>query len=105
MTRRIRRPGGQGSLFKRAEGGPWRAAYRDHEGRRRETSTRTTDRAAAERILAKMVAGAALRREGVIDPRADALADHGRKPLSQHLDDYASVMRSRGGSERHIAST
>ena len=66
MAKRTRSKG-TGSLFKRNGRGSWIATWYDHEGRRREHSTRTTDKAAAERILSKHVTDAALRREGVID--------------------------------------
>ena len=59
---RKRRGNGSGSLFKRNASGAWIGAWYTHDGRRREKSTGTTDRAAAQRILSKWVADAALRR-------------------------------------------
>jgi len=47
--------------------GPWYATWVDHAGKRHVKSTKTTDKATANRILAKYKADAALRREGVID--------------------------------------
>jgi site-specific recombinase XerC len=47
--------------------------------------TRTTDKAAARRILAKLVADAALRREGVIDPTQDAYAQAAARDITQFV--------------------
>ena len=93
---RKRRSNGQGTLFKRTEGGPWLASWYDYTGKRRERSTRTTDRKAAERILAKHVADTALRRDGVIDARKDRFGDENRKPLSAHVEDYLGHCRHAG---------
>ena len=59
---RKRRGNRQGSLFKRTSGGHWIASWHDHKGKRRERSTRTTEKAAADRILRKYVEDAALKR-------------------------------------------
>ena len=97
-----RRSNGQGTLFKKTEGGPWIASWYDHTGRRRERSTRTTDRRAAERILAKNVADTALRRDGVIDPNKDRFAVENRKPLAEHIEDYLDHCLHAGHAEKHI---
>ena len=88
MARKRKRGNGSGTLFKRKGRGPWIAAWYDHTGRRCERSTRTTDRAAAERILAKRVTDVALRRDGVVDARSDQLADAERRPMSDHVAQY-----------------
>ena len=88
------RPKGAGTLYRREPKGPWIARWYDHNGRRRETSTRTTDKAAAERILAKRVADAAMRRDGVIDAAQDRYIEESRKTLAEHFaehDDYLRV--------------
>ncbi len=79
---------GTGSLTRRTAGGPWIARYWDNSGRRREHSTRTTDKQAAERIMRKLMADDALRREGVIDPRDERYAVEGRRPLTEHVAAY-----------------
>jgi integrase len=93
---------GSGSLFKKGGAGPWIASYFDHAGKRRERSTRTTDRRAAERILAKIVADVALRREGVIDPRDDRFATEARRPLTEHIAAYIANCRGAGHNERFV---
>ncbi len=98
-----RRPSGQGTLFKRTKNGSWIVSWYDHAGKRRERSTRTTDRRAAERILAKYVADAALRREGVIDPRKDRFAIENRRPLVEHVSDYITHCQNAGHAARQIS--
>ncbi len=102
MAKLRKRGHGTGSLFKRNEKGCWFASWYDHEGKRVERSTRTTDKAAAERILHKHVADAALRREGVIDARKDRQADHGRRPLAEHIEAYITHCRHAGQSAKGI---
>ncbi len=79
---------GTGSLFRRTDGGCWIASWYDHAGKRREKSTRTTDRVAAARILAKHVEHAALRIAGVVDARTDAYTAAARRPLAEHVEDW-----------------
>jgi len=100
---RKRRSNGQGTIFQRVDGGPWMAAWYDYSGKRRERSTRTTDRRAAERILAKHVADAALRLDGVIDARQDRFSDENRKPLAEHVADYLAHCRRAEQADKHVA--
>ena len=102
MARKRQRSRGQGTLFKRDGRGPWIASWYDHTGRRRERSTRTTDKAAAERILAKHVAGVALRRDGVVDPRLDAMSDHAKRPIESHISDYETKLRTGNRTPQYI---
>jgi len=97
-----RRGNGQGTLFKRCQGGAWIASWYDHTGRRRTQSTRTTDRRAAERILAKHVSEAALRHEGVVDALQDRFASEDRKPLAEHVADYLGHCEHVGQAAKHI---
>ena len=103
MAKKKRRSNGTGTLFQRVEGGPWIIAWFDHNGKRREGSTRTTDRKAAERILGKRVADAALRREGVVDARADRYATAGRRQLSAHIGDWKTALAAKGVTSKHKA--
>jgi len=94
---------GSGTLFKRGGRGPWIACWYDHDGARKERSTRTTDRAAAERILGKHVADAALRRDGVIDANDDRFAREGRRPIAEHIREYLASCERVGQAEKNIA--
>ena len=88
---RKRRSNGQGTLFKRKDGGPWIASWYDHTGKRKERSARTTDRRAAEQIPAKYVADSALRRHRVVDPKHDRYQEAEARPLEEHIDDFAAI--------------
>ena len=100
---RKHRSKGTGSLFRKTPTGPWIALWYDHSGKRKEHSTRTTDKAAAARILAKLVADTALRRDLVIDPRDDRFAIEGRKPLTEHAAAYIGHCRHAGHDPHHVA--
>jgi len=93
---------GQGSLYKRNSNGCWIASWYDHDGKRRTQTTRTTDKAAADRILNKRVSDASLRREGVIDARKDRFAIEGRKPLADHAEQYIEHCRRIGQDTRNV---
>jgi hypothetical protein len=88
-----KRGNSMGSLFQRGRRGAWLAAWFDHTGRRCVRSTRTTDRAAAERILSKFVADVALRREGVVDVEQDELTKAARLCVTWTLN-FASERNS-----------
>ena len=100
---RNQRSKGTGSLFRKTPRGAWIASHWDHAGKRREHSTRTTDRQAAERILTKLVADTALRRDLVIDPRDDRFATEGRRPLAEHVGAYIAHCRHAGQAPHHVA--
>ena len=90
------------SIYKKDGKGPYIIAYFDHTGHRREKSSRTTDHATAERIANKLEAGVALRREGVIDARADRIAREGRGPIRAHLDDFITCLSAKGVTAKQI---
>ena len=90
------------SLFKKHEGGDWQIDYFDHTGRRRRKSSKTTDKRAAERIAARLGAGEALRREGVIDPTLDRFIEQDKIPLQDHVAEYVRHMELRNRSAKHV---
>ncbi len=96
MATKRRRPQGSGSLHKLNGSGNWIARWHDQNNKRQERSTRTSDKATAERILAKHVSDALLRKEGIIDARTDQYADAEQRPLSGHLDDWRASLLDRG---------
>ena len=100
MTRK--RGNGQGTLFRRNDG-PWISRWYDHDGKRQERSTRTTDKTAAERILSKRVTDAALRRDGVIDFRAEAVTRQARRPIGQHLAAWRASLQAKGISPKRVS--
>ncbi|MBL8800348.1 MAG: tyrosine-type recombinase/integrase [Planctomycetes bacterium] len=90
------------TIFKRKGGSAWLIQYFDGSGRRREKSSRTTDRRAAERIAHKLEADAALRREGVIDGRQERFSEEARKPLAEHVEAYLEHCRGRNITAKSI---
>ena len=104
MARR-QRSKGAGSLFKRGGRGPWVASWYDHTGTRREKSTRTTDKRAAEQILAKIVAESALRVHGVIDPAQDRYRDQRGRPIGDHLEEFKTDLAGKGNTGKHATQT
>jgi hypothetical protein len=105
MSRKRNRGNGSGSIFKRHDGGPWYIAWYDHAGKRREHCTKTTDKGTAQRILADKLADVALRRDGVIDPRQEAVITEAGKPIETHLADFEAMMKARQRGESHVKRT
>ena len=103
MARRNRGKG-TGSLFKRSPNGPWIALYFAVNGKRVQHSTRTTDLTAAERILSKINADIALRRDMVIDPKTDRFSTEGRKLITDQINLYLAQCRRSELDAEHIAS-
>ncbi len=90
------------SVFKRHGKGPYLIAYFDQDGRRHEKSARTTDKATAGRIAAKLEADVALRREGIIDAKADRLAKERRRPLAEHIGEFVDCLTAKGTSSKQV---
>ena len=92
------------TVYKRNGKGYWWIGWTDEQGKRRAKSSRTTDKRAAERIVAKLEAAARLRAEGVIDPRADRFAKEAHRPLSEHIADYEAACQDARQAEHTIAT-
>jgi site-specific recombinase XerD len=93
------------SIFKKArdrqrKGASWYIAYVDENGRRRMVKG-CPDKAATEAMARKLESEAGLRRRGVIDPKADAYANHEARPLADHLADWHRDMQARARTIRH----
>ena len=82
--------------------GSWTVRYYDHTGRRRDKSTGTSDRRAAERIARDIEAREALYREGVVDPGADRVRQEAARPLREQVSEYLEHCRRRGLSAKHL---
>lgn len=86
-------------------GGRYYISYFDHNGQRVSRSARTTDKATAERIAAKLEADAALRRDGVIDRRIEELNSQSQRTIESHLVDFAAKMTAAKRSPPHVQRT
>jgi len=92
------------SIYRRKKGGCYYITYKVRPGVRK-TVKGCKDRAATEALARKLEADAMLRREGVIDTRAEKLARSESLPLKDHLADFENVMRARGVTPKHLATT
>ncbi|NQU22273.1 MAG: tyrosine-type recombinase/integrase [Candidatus Nealsonbacteria bacterium] len=97
------------TVFKRGGRGKRTAryyiAYFDHTGKRQVRSARTTDKATADRIAAKLETDAALRRDGVIDVQLDSICQQAKRTIESHLEDFQAKMVSEDRAARHVHST
>ena len=105
MSKARNRGNGEGSIFKRTDDGPYFISWYDAGGKRKTQCVKTTDKATAQRILAKKLADVALRRDGVIDARQESVITEASKPIETHLANFEAMMKARQGSDRHIKST
>lgn len=93
------------SVFKkdrRNRKAPWYIDYFDENGVRRRVKG-CLDRAATEQIARKLESDVELRRRGVIDARDDAYAEHEKRPVVDHLDEFRADLLARGNTEKHAA--
>ncbi len=105
MAKKRNRGNGEGSIFKRKDGGPWYITWNGADGKRKSHCTKTTDKTTAQRILNDKLADVALRREGVIDARLESIVAEADKPIESHLADFQAMMEARQGSEGHVKRT
>ncbi len=89
------------TIFKRGGKGSFVIQWYDATGRRREKTSRTTDRRAAQRLADKLEADVMLRREGIIDARQDRYSAADRKPLAEHLFDWRAAVLAKGSTVKH----
>jgi len=90
------------SVFKRGGRGKYLIHYYDAQGKRRERSSRTTDKRAAERIAAAIEAEVELRKQGLVDVRQEHLAKQARRSLAEHTEDFIQSKRDAGRSPRTV---
>jgi integrase len=90
------------SVYKIKGRDSWYATFQNGRGKRVKKCTGTTDRKAADRIVAAWVAHAALIKEGVIDTRHDDLQQQNRITLQKHLDDWIAQCEHVGQAKLHV---
>ena len=74
--------------------------YLDENGDRRR-KTGATDKTVTERIARDLENKVLLRREGLIDPKAESFKSHDSMPLSDHLADWHANLIARGYTAKH----
>ena len=77
----------------------------DASGKRRTLSAKTSDKATAQRIAAKLEADVALRRSGVIDESMDKRAKHAQRSLYKHIDEFTEYLADKNNTEKHVRMT
>jgi hypothetical protein len=87
------------SVFKPTGKSKYVIFYTDETGRRRK-KVGTADKAVSERIARDIENRVALRREGVVDAKAERYRDQGSRPLKEHLDDWHRHMMNKGKTAR-----
>ena len=88
------------SIFKPKDKSKYVIFSTDETGRRRKKAG-STDKAVTQRIARDLENRVALRREGVIDRKADAYLNHEARPLADHLADWHRDMLARGKTAKH----
>lgn len=95
-----------GTLFKRADGGGaagnWYAEYTDHSGARVKRSTKTRNKATAQKILIKWEEDANQRRTGLVDPRAERLQKQTARALNDHFEEWIGALEAKGVSTKYV---
>jgi integrase len=78
----------------------WYGRYTDGAGRpQRKPLSESKD--TARRMLAKLAGDAQLAGVGIVDP----FAEHRRRPLAEHLDDYRRYLAAKGNCAEHVQKT
>ena len=89
------------SVFKPKGKSKYVIFYTDENGSGRK-KTAATDKAVSERIARDIENRMALRREGVVDPRQEAYAEHLDQPVLVHLTAWIESLRSKGATRQHV---
>jgi integrase len=79
--------------------------YFDHNGKRRKKTTRCPDRDAVERLANALETGAMNRREGLIDPAQERMAQQARRSLAEHVTDFERFLTDKGNTSKHVRMT
>ena len=85
---------------KRNKGGTWYIQYYDEHGKRC-THRGCSDKDATQQIARKLEADVALRKAGVLDPKAERYAEEGRRPITGQLEDFRLDILARGVTAEH----
>ena len=75
----------------------------EHDGKRRSKCAKTTDKATAQRIAAKLESDAAARRCGLVDPALEGYVFQAKRPLADLVSEYRMKLVAGGVSDRYVA--
>src|SRR5262245_51326242 len=82
----------------RLEGRKWWVEYRDAAGHLQRVAG-FTDRKATEQLAAELERNAARGQVGMVDP----YAEHARRPLREHLEDFCKDLAARDNTPRYVS--
>ncbi len=82
----------------------WTIQYTDAHGNCRQRKG-YTDKQESQRLAHRLEEAGKLRRDGLIDLTAEDLANQGKRPILQHLDEFLGIIRSKGRTEKHVKLT
>jgi integrase len=85
----------------RKRGKVWYVRYRDPHGKQIETKA-GPDKSVAQRIARELESRVSAIKAGVADPREQSWAENERKPLTDHVHDWASYLLHKGDVARHV---
>ncbi len=74
----------------------WYIDFVDHDGRRRRVPG-FTDKVATQQRAAELERGVERRRSGLVD----RFAEHLKRPLADHVDEWGEALTAKGGTEQH----
>ncbi len=97
------------SIFKRKDRSqnrrsPYWIEYFDHLGKRRRRKG-FTDYELTQQLAGKLENEVMLRKRGMLDPQAEKLAEHRRRPIAEHLKAFENGMIQRGTTGKHVKLT
>jgi hypothetical protein len=75
----------------------WWADYRE-DGQRRRENLGTPYKADAELVRGKILDRLRRKATGLVDP----YAEHGARPLAEHIADFEATLRARGATDEHV---
>ena len=88
------------TIYKPAGKSKYIIEYTNENGKRCR-KTGATDKGVTQRIANDLENRVALRREGLIDPKAESFKTHDDKPLVEHLDAWTESLEAKGTTPKH----
>lgn len=82
----------------------WYARYKDINGHERRISTGCRDEQAARKKLADILAEKEKLRVGFITPRQVETAEHGKRLITEHIDDYLAHLKTKRVRGRKVSA-
>jgi integrase len=88
----------------RKKGRVWYYRYTDGSGLKRERRG-CPDKRATEEMARQAETESARVRSGLSDPKAERMAEAGRRLIKEHLADFIAIMKAKGDDSKHVGQT